>query len=280
MTDVPDAVGGVPLASISADLFDTYERRMVPAVFEPWGRRFVDAAAVVPGERVLDVACATGIVARLAATVVGERGAVTGLDLFPQMLDVARAAPAPKVPAIEWVEGDAQSLPLPDGSFDVVLCQQGLQFFPDKQRALEEARRVLAPRGRIALSVWRAMHRSPCVTALHVALEEHAPEVAGFLPLAFSLPHADDLRALLTTAGFVESVVRAEVGGARFSSVSDFLETYLGATPVGGVVAGLSAETRARLFDQVDQAVRDYSDDAGLLVVQETHHATAAVVLA
>jgi SAM-dependent methyltransferase len=275
MSAVEAIVGGVPLASIPADLFETYEARMVPAVFEPWGRRLVDAAGITQGERVLDIACGTGIVARLAAARVGVSGEVTGLDALAGMLEVARAVGQPADPAIDWVEADAQALPLPDASFDVVMCQQGLQFFPDKLRALEEARRVLAPDGRLALSVWRGIDHSPAVAALQTALEVHAPEVAGFLPLAFSFANATDLHRLLAATGLTGLVVRAEVGGARFASVTDFLETYLGATPVGGVVAALPDESRAALYEEVTDRVRDYVDDAGLLVVQETHIATA-----
>lgn len=275
MTNVERIVGGVPLSSIPADLFETYERRMVPAVFEPWGRRLVDAAGIAAGDRVLDVACGTGIVARLAARRVGPRGAVMGFDALPQMLDVARAVPTPAGAPIDWLEGDAVDLPLPDHTVDVVVCQQGLQFFVDRTTALAHARRVLVPGGRIALSVWRGIEHSPAVAVLQRALERRAPEVGGFLPLAFSLGDAEQLRAELGHAGFQRPVLWTEVRGARFSSVSDFVETYLGATPVGGVVAGLPDEVRAELLDEVVEHVSDHCDDHGLLVVQESCFAMA-----
>src|SRR5260370_25850928 len=148
---------------------DAYERHIDPALFMPWARSLVETAALRPGERVLDVACGTGVVTRLAAKRVGAGGKVVGLDLNAGMLEVARS----RAPAIEWREGSATELPLPDAAFDAVLCQQGLQFFPDRPAALREMRRVLVPGRRLALSVWRSLQGSPGHRALADALEPH-----------------------------------------------------------------------------------------------------------
>jgi len=106
---------------------------------------------------VLDVACGTGIVARQAAPLVGADGQVVALDMNPAMLAVARALPAPSGATIHWREGDAMDLPFEDGAFDVVLCQHGLQFVPDRARAVREMRRVLAPGGRALVIVLEAV---------------------------------------------------------------------------------------------------------------------------
>ncbi|MCO5108730.1 MAG: class I SAM-dependent methyltransferase [Burkholderiaceae bacterium] len=108
---------------------ETYERCLVGPLFRPWAETILDDVDLAPGDRVLDVACGTGIVARLARERLGEAGRVVGVDISPAMLAVARTA----APAIDWREGDACALPLRDAEkFDVVVCQQGLQFFPDK----------------------------------------------------------------------------------------------------------------------------------------------------
>ncbi len=125
-----------------------------PTVFSPWATDLLELAKLRPGERVLDVACGTGIVARGAAAQIGTTGAVTGLDLNPGMLNVARARPTPFGAAVTWVEGSALAMPLPDAAFDAVLCQQGVQFFPDQSAGLREMHRVLVPGGRVLLSVW------------------------------------------------------------------------------------------------------------------------------
>jgi SAM-dependent methyltransferase len=139
---------------------ETYERYMVPAIFGPWAEDLLALAMPTPGERVLDVACGTGVVARLVAQRVAPTGTVVGFDLNPGMLAVARTLPLPQGAKIEWREGNVSAMPFPDASFDLTLCQQGLQFFPDRSAALREMRRVLAPRGRLALA--RALCTREC----------------------------------------------------------------------------------------------------------------------
>src|SRR3990172_6827474 len=119
---------------------DTYEDYFVPAMFLPWSTILLSHAALQTRERVLDVACGTGIVARQAAPLVGTGGQVAALDMNPAMLGVARARPAPSGATITWQEGNAMALPFPDGAFDVVLCQHGLQFVPDRSSSLREMR--------------------------------------------------------------------------------------------------------------------------------------------
>jgi ubiquinone/menaquinone biosynthesis C-methylase UbiE len=257
------------------DIFEAYERLLVPAVFRPWGERLVLAAELLPGEQVLDLACATGVVGRLAASSVGETGAVTGLDLLPGMLEVARKQAQSIRPAITRVEGNAMQMALPNAGFDVVLCQQGLQFFPDKVTALADVRRVLKPGGRVLLSVWRPIERSPGVAALQRALERHAPDTAPMLAIGFSLSSAEELRAYLSKAGFRDVRITIEVGSARFVSVEDFLHRYLGALPIAGVIASLSAERRSAIASDVSDSLHEYLDDEGLVFPTEINLASA-----
>jgi ubiquinone/menaquinone biosynthesis C-methylase UbiE len=127
-------VGSVP---------ENYERYLVPSIFRPWAEDLVKIAALRPGERVLDIACGTGIVARTAARKFDGSGSVVGLDLSAPMLATARAAAAAEGMAVEWWEGSAVNLPLADAAFEVVFCQQGLQFFPDRVSALREMYRAV-----------------------------------------------------------------------------------------------------------------------------------------
>src|SRR5262249_40502072 len=139
---------------LTAEAAERYERCVAGYILGPWAPLLVDVASLAPGERVLDIACGTGLVARIAAQRVGSRGRVVGVDLNPGMIAVARSLPKPVGAAIDWVERNALDLQLADAGFDVVLCQQGLQFFPDKARAMHEMRRVLVHGGRLALAVW------------------------------------------------------------------------------------------------------------------------------
>src|SRR5262249_33536426 len=138
---------------------ELYQRYLVPAITARWAQDLVDRALLQGGEKVLDVACGTGVVARLAAAKVAP-GHVTGLDLNAGMLAVARGVSNEGAP-IDWNEGSALDLPFRSGHFDVVLCQLGLQFFPDQPKALHEMRRVLREPGRVALSVYSPIERTP-----------------------------------------------------------------------------------------------------------------------
>jgi ubiquinone/menaquinone biosynthesis C-methylase UbiE len=149
---------------------ELYQRYLVPAMTAMWAADLADRAALRPGERVLDVACGTGVVARVAAERVGSTGRVAGLDVNPGMLAVARSLPAVTGASIEWVEAGVLALPFPDGAFDVVLCQLGCSSFR-AALALREIRRVLAADGRLALNVFGPIEHNPATHALADALD-------------------------------------------------------------------------------------------------------------
>jgi ubiquinone/menaquinone biosynthesis C-methylase UbiE len=153
---------------LTMEAAELYERYPARYILGPWAPLLVDAARLEAGERVLDVACGTGVVTRIAAKRVGATGRVVGVDLNPGMIAVARSIPAPIGASIEWFERTALDLRLEAASFDVVLCQQGLQFFPDRAIALQEMRRVLDHGGRLALNVWSGtgLYHSAVVEAL------------------------------------------------------------------------------------------------------------------
>jgi SAM-dependent methyltransferase len=181
---------------------EAYERYLVPAIFAPFAERLLELAAPGPGTRVLDVACGTGIVARRAAVRVGAGGTVMGVDSNASMLEIARAASREIAPPIRWLAADAADLPLPDASADCVLCQQGLQFLADRDAALREMCRVLAPGGRLALSVWCSLQANPGFAVLVEALERHVGrDVGAIMRAPFAGIDGDALRGLVASAG-------------------------------------------------------------------------------
>lgn len=200
---------------------ETYESYMVPVLFAPWASRLVQSANPQPGERVLDVACGTGVVARLVATHVKSVGKVVGLDLNPNMLAVARTMTKREGHVIEWHEGRAESLPFPDGSFDLVFCQQALQFLADRQAALAEMHRVLAAGGRVLLSVWQGLDRHPVYQTLHDVIRTRLG-MSGVQDI-FALGDADGVRTLLTDAGFRHVEIKPVSMTARFPDPAGFL---------------------------------------------------------
>lgn len=259
------------LSGSAAELYEQYPARYI---LSPWAPRLVALADLQPGERVLDLACGTGTVARLAAPAVGLTGRVTGLDLNPGMLAVARSLPPPSGPPITWIEGSAVAMKFPNASFDVVVCQQGLQFFPDRPAALREMRRVLVPSGRVLLSVWRLM--GPYHAAVVDALRRHVgAEAAATFSASRVVPDSEELRRLVVEAGFREVAIHPWVMTIRLPAVDGFVLSHLAATPVAGAVAAVGSEARAALADQVSLALRAYVDGDGLAIPDETNVVTA-----
>lgn len=181
-----------------------YERVVGPAISRPWAERLLDRLALRPGARVLDLACGTGVLARLASGRVGPDGTVAGLDISPAMLTVARAQAAPVgTGPTGWHLGTAASLPFRDASFDGVACAFGLMFVSDRTRALAEIRRVLKPGGRLALSVWAAEADNPVDAGFVAVLRRYGRAGMGARrPAEYSLADPDHMRHLLTRAGF------------------------------------------------------------------------------
>lgn len=200
---------------------ETYEQYMVSTLFAPWASRLIQVANPQPGERVLDVACGTGIVARRVAPAVGPTGQIIGLDLNPDMLDVARACSREEGLDIQWHEGRAEQLPFPDGSFDLALCQFGLMFFTDRRAALAEMRRVLTDRGRAALSVWQSLDHHPFYRKLHEVIQQHLG-MSGVKDI-FALGDTNGLRRLVTSAGFSRVHIELISMTARFPNPDAFL---------------------------------------------------------
>ena len=252
---------------------ENYHRHLVPAIFAPWAEDLVDLAAPRPGDRVLDVACGPGVVARLAARRAGP-GQVTGLDINAGMLKVARSLPA-ELP-ICWQEGDALHLPFPGQAFHLVLCQQGVQFFPSPAAGLDQMRRVLIPGGRIALAVWGPIERSPGFSALAAALEHHVSAAAAAAARSpFSLPGTTDLRDLMHRAGLQNVEVHSRTKMLHFPPPAEFVRQYVWGSPIAATVGGKGAAALEPAIREVTEALQPYLNDHGLSFPIENHLATA-----
>lgn len=206
---------------VTGSAAEVYDQFFVPALFQEWAARVADAADVRPGQRVLDVACGTGVLARTLAERVGAAGSVVGLDLNEGMLSVARRSSR-----IEWRQGRAEALGFDDGSFDAVVSQFGLMFFEGRRAAIVEMLRVVRAGGRVAVAVWDSLERSPGYAAVVALLERlFGREVADALRPPFALGDTSLLRSLFADAGAGEVSIRTVQGTARFPSLRSWMFT-------------------------------------------------------
>jgi ubiquinone/menaquinone biosynthesis C-methylase UbiE len=261
---------------VSGDAAELYERYVARYILGPWARGLVDAGNLQPGERALDLACGTGLVARIAAEKVGRSGKVTGLDLNGGMLAVARSLPPPGGASIDWIQRSASDTGLDSASFDVVLCQQGLQFFPDKLVALREARRVLAPGGRLAISVWR--NTGVYNAAVGAALRRHLGfEIAQRFCASRDVPPGEELARLCLAAGMQDVKLRIGKMMIHLPSLQDFVVCHLAATPIADSLLPMNAEGRAQLGREIAEALAQHREGDGITFPEETNIVTATV---
>lgn len=251
---------------------EAYERYLVPELFAPWAERLVERADLRPNDRVLDVGCGTGIVARRAARRIGDDGSVVGIDLNKGMLDVARATSSERQPAIEWRQGDATDLHFAEGSFDVVFCQQVLQFVPEPKAALREMHRVLAPGGRLVMGVLRSLESNHAYAVLADSLAEHvSDEAAAMMRSPFPVWDATDLRSLVQEAGFLEVVITFDIRSLRYPSAEEFLRREAASSPLAGPLGSMSPSVRTALLADLESGLETYTDDRGVVFPIETH---------
>jgi ubiquinone/menaquinone biosynthesis C-methylase UbiE len=266
---------GLPCYAMNQPTFpEMYEQCLVGPLFRPWAEIALDQVNLASGDRLLDIACGTGIVARTASERLGDTSSIVGIDISRDMLAVAKKT----APGIDWREGNAMALPLQDGErFNVIVCQQGLQFFPDKHAAVSQMRRAAAPGSRVAVSTWRSDDEIPFFRGLRRIAERHLGEIVD---QRHSFGDTAALEKLLRDAGFLEVRSRIISRIIRFNS-----DTWLlrgNAMALVGMSAGgktLDEAEKHRVVDSIvteSECVRErYSDGPELAFELSTNLATA-----
>jgi SAM-dependent methyltransferase len=250
---------------------EVYEEFFVPALFRGWVERVADAASVGPGDRVLDVACGTGVLARHAAERTGPEGAVVGLDVNEGMLAVAGRV----APSLEWRTGRAEALPFEDDSFDVVVSQFALMFFEEPEAALREMVRVLRPGGRLAIAVWGSLDDTPGYRSMVALLRrEFGDDSADALTAPYSLGDVGRLRDLLGRAGLRRAEITTLRGEAHFASLSDWVFTDIHGWTLAGM---LDDEQYRRLLEVATAELAPFVTDSAHVVFDTPAHIVTAV---
>jgi len=262
--------------NMAKEAAELYERVVARHILGPWAPSLVDAARLAGGERVLDLACGTGVVTRVAAQRVGPQGRVTGIDLNAEMIGVARSLPAPAGAPVDWLEGSALAIPVPDASVDAVLCQQGLQFFPDKALSLREMRRVLDRGGRLALSVWSGtgLYNSAVGEALARFVGD---DTASRFCASRNVPGKEELERFAVAAGFSDVNVRISRMNIHLPALDRFVLEHLAGTPVAASIAAADPESRKNIGESVMRELQRFNEGDGVTYPEEIHVVTARV---
>lgn len=262
MKAMPENVSEEAIAGAEA-----YEELHVPALFQEWVGPVLDAAQVGPGQRVVDVACGTGVLARGARERVGDSGEVVGVDPDPGMLAVAERID----PSVSWRRGVAESLPLPDASFHAAVSQFGMMFFTDRHAAIGEMVRVLKGGGRIAVAVWDALENQPAYAIEVGLLDDLAGKEAGdALRAPFVMGDAEELGSLFEDAGVADVRVESRAGRARFPSVRTLVGADLrGWLPLMGVHLG--EETMETVLTAAEREMAPFVSDGEVVFDSPAH---------
>ena len=259
---------------LSGNAPEAYERYVVPAFMGEWAEDLAKAARLQPGESVLDVACGTGVLTRHAARIIGPSGQAVGLDINTGMVEAARRNAVSDGAIITFHEASATEMPFSDNCFDVVVCQQGLQFMPDRQVALSEIARVLKPGGRIALSVWRPLDRQPFHSAWNDAQRKYLGEESVALA-AWALGDPKDVRQIISEAGFEDVHIRLQILQIRYPSAEQFVLGFMQSMPAASAIAALEESTRNTMLHEIVEALEPYTDDDGIAAPMECNVVTA-----
>lgn len=230
-----------------------YHEYLGPAMFVPMSEVTLAAAKPQPGERVLDVACGSGIVTARLPPLVGSTGTVVGLDSNPAMLAVARAEAPPEGPQIQWRQGNGMAIDLPSASFDLLVCQQGLQFFPDKAAGAGEFRRVLAAGGRAVVACWQALPEQTFFATMVRSVARNLGVTEQQAAVPFSFGDAIALRDLLANAGFLRVELHSYVIDARFPQPEKLIRMTAG--------AGAAVMPEVYAHADLDELVRSVTAD-------------------
>jgi ubiquinone/menaquinone biosynthesis C-methylase UbiE len=267
-------------AKASTSAMSFYDEIMVPRWFEPWAQFLLDKVEPESGQAVLDVACGPGTVTRLAAQRVGPKGKVTGCDLSPAMLELARSKSSLDASAsIDYLECPADALSVPDDTFDLVTCQQGVQFFPDRSAALGEMRRALRHSGKLGIAVWCAIEDCPPFRALANALEQVlGRDVAdAYKGGPWGLGDSATLSRLAIESGFTDVEVSRYELPVVFEGGPGQLLLTLRATSVATTLAQLSEAGQLALATAVEMASRHITVDGVVRSYTTSHILTAKI---
>ncbi|WP_165352835.1 class I SAM-dependent methyltransferase [Loktanella sp. IMCC34160] len=258
--------------STSDSFAKRYQSVLVPVIFEPWARELVARVGPRPGDHVLDLACGTGAVTREVAKQTPDVAKIVAADHSSGMLGVARSQSQGLSGDVDWIEADAANLPFSENRFDLAYCQQALQFFPDRPKALSELRRVLKPKAPVAFCVQRELAVNPLLKAQAEALDAHVGKAAADAVRAIcSLPDREDLRALFENAGFEGVQIESVTLMLSHPDVQAFTRGALGGMHTGDKLSGLGNDQIERAIEAFVAGLDPFVQNGAMLFPHTSH---------
>lgn len=252
--------------SVNPDTFaKRYQSVLVPVIFEPWARELIRRAAPQDGERILDLACGTGVVTREIVNSGIRPDSLVAVDHNADMLAVARELSIQTGLDVEWVETDVGNLPFDDDHFDLAFCQQALQFFPDRPAALRELHRVMKTGGRVAFCVQRELSVNPLLQSQAAALDKHVgPDAGAAVRAICSLPDATEIRGLFEAAGFRDVETESVCLTLSHSDGRAFASGAMGGMHTGDKLSDLAEADIGRAIDDFLSEIGEFFDGVAL----------------
>ena len=255
---------------LSAAAAEIYETQKVVAIFRPLAQATIERINVDPRDRVIDVACGTGIVSRVLAEKHPSLARIAGIDLNQSMIEKARNLTRPGPTRIEWLQTDVLDMPFEEHSFSLAICQQGLQYFPAKERSLAEIRRVLEPGGRLALTVWSGA--SPLFLAIAGALETFiGREIAERSLTPFTFNDKDHIESLLSGSGFKAVSVSRITVDRKVGPAGRSIPREIASNPIAAEVEARGPAIMDKIVELVDEGLAEFRDGEGFVVPQESY---------
>jgi SAM-dependent methyltransferase len=263
----------IDATGVDTSAAEAFEKFLIPTIFGPWSRMLVDTVSPAKGDRILDVACGTGAAARHAAELVSPDGYVAALDINTGMIVHGRSLDTDE--AIDWRLGSVMELPFETDSFDAIVCNQGLQFFPDRDAALAEMRRVLKPGGKLAIGLYAFIEYCPGHCAVERSLSRYDIDLDG-IRRPYSMGDPKALGDALEGAGFRDVAVVRRMLESHFDSAPAFVESLAAGGPSARkALEQLDEAQMDAVIAEVTEALAEFVDDDGLTIVTTSNFAVA-----